>query len=142
MIEKIKKNWKTILIVLLVLFSLNKCTVSCNRQGVIDKQNVEIVKQDSLIKAQNDSIRILNVELIGKNDKEEAVNNAHNLGNDYYTYTINKLNDSIKILNNKVRDNSKEISKLNSKLKVKEGEISNLNIEINKLKVELHNSNN
>ena len=96
--NKIKKNWKTILIVLLVLFSLNKCTVSCNRQGIIDKQNIEIVKQDSLIKAQNDSIRILNVELIGKNDKEDALNNAHNLGNDYYTYTINKLNDSIKNL--------------------------------------------
>lgn len=135
MMNKIKKNWKTILIVLLVLFSLNKCTVSCNRQGVIDKQNVEIVKQDSLIKAQNDSIRILNVELIGKNDKEDALNNAHNLGNDYYTYTINKLNDSIKSLKSSNTKKDKEIKKLN-------GQISNLNIEINKLKVELHNNNN
>ena len=135
MMNKIKKNWKTILIVLLVLFSLNKCTVSCNRQGVIDKQNVEIVKQDSLIKAQNDSIRILNVELISKNDKEDALNNAHNLGNDYYTYTINKLNDSIKSLKSSNTKKDKEIKKLN-------GQISNLNIEINKLKVELHNNNN
>ncbi len=133
--NKIKKNWKSILIVLLVLFSLNKCTVSCNRQGVIDKQNIEIVKQDSLIKAQNDSIRILNVELIGKNDKEDALNNAHNLGNDYYTYTISKLNDSIKSLKSSNVKKDKEIKKLN-------GQISNLNIEINKLKVELHNNNN
>lgn len=133
--NKIKKNWKSILIVLLVLFSLNKCTVSCNRQGVIDKQNIEIVKQDSIIKAQNDSIRILNVELIGKNDKEDALNNAHNLGNDYYTYTISKLNDSIKSLKSSNAKKDKEIKKLN-------GQISNLNIEINKLKVELHNNNN
>lgn len=133
--NKIKKNWKSILIVLLVLFSLNKCTVSCNRQDVIDKQNIEIVKQDSLIKAQNDSIRILNVELIGKNDKEDALNNAHNLGNDYYTYTISKLNDSIKSLKSSNAKKDKEIKKLN-------GQISNLNIEINKLKVELHNINN
>lgn len=133
--NKIKKNWKSILIVLLVLFSLNKCTVSCNRQGVIDKQNVEIVKQDSIIKAQNDSIRILNVELIGKNDKEDALNNAHNLGNDYYTYTISKLNDSIKSLKSSNAKKDKEIKKLN-------GQISNLNVEINKLKVELHNNNN
>jgi peptidoglycan hydrolase CwlO-like protein len=133
--NKIKKNWKSILIVLLVLFSLNKCTVSCNRQGVIDKQNVEIVKQDSIIKAQNDSIRILNVELIGKNDKEDALNNAHNLGNDYYTYTISKLNDSIKSLKSSNIKKDKEIKKLN-------GQISNLNVEINKLKVELHNNNN
>lgn len=132
--NKIKKNWKSILIVLLVLFSLNKCTVSCNRQGVIDKQNIEIVKQDSLIKAQNDSIRILNVELIGKNDKEDALNNAHNLGNDYYIYTISKLNDSIKSLKSSNAKKDKEIKKLN-------GQISNLNIEINKLKVELHNNN-
>lgn len=129
--NKIKKNWKSILIVLLVLFSLNKCTVSCNRQGVIDKQNIEIIKQDSLIKAQNDSIRILNVELIGKNDKEDALNNAHNLGNDYYAYTINKLNDSIKSLKSSNIKKDKEIKKLN-------GQISNLNIEINKLKAELH----
>lgn len=135
MIEKIKKNWKTILIIILVLFSLNKCTVSCNRQGVIDKQNVEIVKQDSLIKAQNDSIRILNVELIGKNDKEDALNNAHNLGNDYYTYTISKLNDSIKSLRSSNAAKDKEIKKLN-------GQISNLNIEINKLKVENTNLKN
>ena len=132
--NKIKKNWKSILIVLLVLFSLNKCTVSCNRQGVIDKQNIEIVKQDSLIKAQNDSIRILNVELIGKNDKEDALNNAHNLGNDYYIYTISKLNDSIKSLKSSNAKKDKEIKKLN-------GQISNLNIEINRLKVELHNNN-
>lgn len=135
MMNKIKKNWKTILIVLLVLFSFNKCTVSCNRKGTINKQNIEIVKQDSLIKAQNDSIRILNVELIGKNDKEDALNNAHNLGNDYYTYTISKLNDSIKSLKSSNAKKDKEIKKLN-------GQISNLNVEINKLKVELHNNNN
>lgn len=116
MMNKIKKNWKNILIVLLVLFSFNKCTVSCNRKGTINKQNVEIVKQDSLIKAQSDSIRILNVELTGKNAKEDALNNAHNLGNDYYTYTINKLNDSIKNLKFSNSQKDKEIKKLKNEI--------------------------
>ena len=111
---KLKKNWKIILIVLLLLFSLNKCTVSCNRQGVIDKQNLELSNQDSIIKIQNDSIKILNIELTNKLDKEEAVSDAHNLGNDYYNYTINKLNDSIKILNKNLKIKNEKIKSLNN----------------------------
>lgn len=58
--EKLKKNWKTILIVLLVLFSLNKCTVSCNRGQKLTKANKELVQKDSSIKAMSDSIKTLN----------------------------------------------------------------------------------
>lgn len=58
--EKLKKNWKTILIVLLVLFSLNKCTVSCNRGQKLSKVNKELVQKDSSIKVMSDSIKTLN----------------------------------------------------------------------------------
>lgn len=58
--EKLKKNWKTIVIVLLVLFSLNKCTVSCNRGQKLTKANTELVQKDSMIKAMSDSIKTLN----------------------------------------------------------------------------------
>lgn len=47
--EKIKKYWKEILIGLLVLFGMNKCTQSCNRDNVIQKQLVTIHHQDSVI---------------------------------------------------------------------------------------------
>lgn len=50
--EKIKKHWKVILIVLLVIFGMNKCTTSCNRGSTINKQTVQI---EELIK-QNDSL--------------------------------------------------------------------------------------
>ena len=58
MMKFIKKNWKIILIVLLVIFSLNKCTVACNRSHTIDNQSTEIVKKDSIIKSKSDSLNI------------------------------------------------------------------------------------
>lgn len=138
MLNKLKKNWKTVLIALLVLFSLNKCTVSCNRQGVIDKQNVELVQKDSIIIAKQDTIKakqetIEKMMLIieGKNN----VTDAHLDNKEFFEYRINKLNDSISVLN-------KANTKLKNDLKRKNGEISNLNVKINKLEVEIHNLKN
>lgn len=37
--EWIKKHWKEVLIGLLIIFSLNKCTVACNRANAVDKLN-------------------------------------------------------------------------------------------------------
>lgn len=138
MLNKLKKNWKTVLIALLVLFSLNKCTVSCNRQGVIDKQTIELAQKDSIIVAKQDTIKakqetIEKMMLIieGKNN----VTDAHLDNKEYFEYRINKLNDSISVLN-------KANTKLKNDLKRKNGEISNLNVKINKLEVELHNLKN
>lgn len=138
MLNKLKKNWKTVLIALLVLFSLNKCTVSCNKQGVIDKQNVELIQKDSIIVAKQDTIKakqetIEKMMLIieGKNN----VTDAHLDNKEFFEYRINKLNDSISVLN-------KANTKLKNDLKRKNGEISNLNVKINKLEVEIHNLKN
>lgn len=49
MLEKIKTNWKNILLVLLVIFSLNKCTQSCNRGNKIVDLESTIQYQDSAI---------------------------------------------------------------------------------------------
>ncbi len=46
----IKKYWKEILLVLLLIFSLNKCTQSCSRSTVINTQQIEIAQKDSIIK--------------------------------------------------------------------------------------------
>lgn len=67
--NKLKKNWKEILIVLLILFGMNKCTVSCNRGSKLNKANKEIVYKDSLNKAMTDSIKSLNVTIANLMDK-------------------------------------------------------------------------
>ena len=67
--NKLKKNWKEILIVLLILFGMNKCTVSCNRGSKLNKANKEIVYKDSLNKVMTDSIKSLNVTIANLSDK-------------------------------------------------------------------------
>lgn len=47
--EKIKKYWREILIGILVLFGMNKCTQSCNRGIIIEHNIQEIHKLDSTI---------------------------------------------------------------------------------------------
>lgn len=53
------KNWKNILLIVLVLFSLNKCTQSCNRASQLDKLSVTIAQQDSIISSQEDQVTAL-----------------------------------------------------------------------------------
>ncbi len=65
--EQIKKHWKNILLVILLLFSLSKCTQSCNRAGEIDKITAEttqvINQKDSTIKVLSDSCTVLNTTI-------------------------------------------------------------------------------
>lgn len=71
--DKLKKNWKEFLIVFLILFGMNKCTVSCNKGRSLDKANVEIVTKDSTIKVLNDSIEKMNVTIANLNDKNSML---------------------------------------------------------------------
>lgn len=68
--EKIKKNWHIIVIALLLLFGMSKCTQSCNRSTEINKNITTIEQKDSLIKVLEDSIVTLNhnIDLLS-NDK-------------------------------------------------------------------------
>ena len=68
--EKIKKNWHIIVIVILLLFGMSKCTQSCNRSTEIDNNNTIIQQKDSTIKVLNDSVVSLNhkIDLLS-NDK-------------------------------------------------------------------------
>lgn len=67
--DKIKKNWKEILICILILFGINKCTVSCNRGSKLNKANQEIVYKDSVNKVMVDSIKNLNITISNLSDK-------------------------------------------------------------------------
>lgn len=65
--EKIKKNWKNIVIILVCLFGLNKCTISCYRKGEIDRLNANIEVYDSIMHANVETIDSLN-EVIDRNN--------------------------------------------------------------------------
>lgn len=59
--EFIKKHWKEILLALLIVFSLNKCTVACNRDTKINKLQTEIVQKDSIINKQKEELDVLKI---------------------------------------------------------------------------------
>lgn len=74
--KSIKKNWKTILIVILTILFLNKCTVSCNRGNENIKQAQVIKQKDSIIDIQSDSITALNNTIKLYNEKVNGLENA------------------------------------------------------------------
>lgn len=59
--EFIKKHWKEILLALLIVFSLNKCTVACNRDTKINKLQTEIIQKDSIINKQKEDLDVLKI---------------------------------------------------------------------------------
>ncbi len=74
--ESIKKNWKTILIVILILLFFNKCTVSCNRSNEIDRQTKVINQKQLIIDTQHDSIISLNNKIQLYNEKVYGLEKA------------------------------------------------------------------
>ena len=124
--EFIKKNWKIIVIVLLVLFGMNKCTVSCNRGTTINKQQIELFQKDSIIKAQNDSLNIFkvrwdenqkgqaNYQNLAKGTKQDLENEIESLNNIINAYK-NQV-DALKNQNAKlVKENNQLKGQLNGK---------------------------
>jgi len=102
--EKIKQHWKEILIGLLIIFGLNKCTVACNRDTVINNQNTEIVQKDSIIKVQTDSLNILRIRWNDAQNSQStyqgiALGNQQELINQINTLKQEKENLSSKIIN-------------------------------------------
>ena len=61
--NNITKRWNIIVIVILAIFSLNKCAQSCSRQTIINNKEITIYEKDSLLKVANDSINILNTKI-------------------------------------------------------------------------------
>lgn len=116
--EFIKKNWKMVLIALLVVFSLNKCTVACNRDTKINKQQTELVQKDSIIKVQADSLNILKIrwddaqtnknDIVGValNSKQELTNQVNQLTNENKTLS-QKINQLTSEINNLKKENKK-----------------------------------
>ena len=122
--EKVKKYWKEILIGLLVIFCLNKCTTSCSRGRTIKKQNIEIVQKDSLIKVQSDSLNILKIRWT---DAQTSQNAYQGIAMGNQQELVNQINQ-LQSENNDLQVKNNGLSIENKKLKA---EIKNLKSKIN-----------
>ena len=116
----IKKHWKEILIALLVVFSLNKCTVACNRSNTIDNQATEIVKKDSIIKSKLDSLNILKIRW---NDAQQSQSTYQGIAIGNQQSLLNKIESLNNIVNtykeqvDKLKSQNNRLTKENNKLK-------------------------
>lgn len=71
-----KKYWKEIVIVVLALFCLNRCTVGCNRSQTISSQESELTAKDSVVNIMSDSIRTLNAKIAVYEEKISGMADA------------------------------------------------------------------
>ena len=107
----IKKNWQIILIVLLLLFGMNKCTVSCNRGNTIDKQQTEIVQKDSIIKVQSDSLNILKIRWTDAQTNQSTYQGIALGTKQALIDSVNILKSEKNLLNEKLRKTEAELIK-------------------------------
>lgn len=121
----IKQHWKEILIALLVIFSLNKCSVACNRDTKINNQQTELVQKDSIIRVQADSLNILKIRW---NDSQNSQNRYEGLALGNQQQLLNEI-ESLQNINN---EQSKQI-------KSQDAEINRLKKENQQLKKQINN---
>ena len=121
--NKIKQHWKEILIGLLTLFSLNKCTQSCNRDTKINTQQIEIIQKDSIIKTQKEQLDILKIRWADAMSNQSTYQGLA-LG------TKQVLLDSINVLKN-------EKHEIQEKLRKSEIELNRIKKENIKLKEQI-----
>lgn len=66
-IEKIKKNWKTIFIILLCFLWLRGCVTQCNTNAIVREKTEHISQLDSTVNALTDTINLRDIEINQKN---------------------------------------------------------------------------
>ena len=116
LIDKIKRNWKNILLIILILFSVNKCTSSCTRGKQIDKLNYQIVQMDSVIHANGIELDKLNMRL---DDAQTSIDSYKGIATGNQRDLVDKvstLTEENKQLKKQVTSLAKENTKLNQKI--------------------------
>ena len=113
LIDKIKRNWKNILLIILILFSVSKCTSSCTRGKQIDKLNYQIVQMDSVIHANGIELDKLNMRL---DDAQTSIDSYKGIATGNQRDLVDKvstLTEENKQLKKQVTSLTKENTKLN-----------------------------
>ena len=109
-----RKNWKNILIGVLTLFSLGKCTQSCNRSLKIYELSSTVSTQDSMIKSMSRQIELLEIDTATYKGKLHMY--------DGFTKTMS-LN--IKMQNNIAERNARLQAEQNAKINKLEEQVKN-----------------
>jgi len=115
-IDKVKRNWKNIVLILLLLFSLSKCTSSCNKQREINKMEYQIVQMDSVITANGIELDKLNMRL---DDAQISIDSYKGIATGNQKELVDKvseLTNENKNLQNKVNSLTKENNKLKKEI--------------------------
>ena len=116
LIDKIKRNWKNILLIILILFSVSKCTSSCTRGKQIDKLNYQIIQMDSVIHANGIELDKLNMRL---DDAQTSIDSYKGIATGNQRDLVDKvstLTEENKQLKKQVTSLTKENTKLNQKI--------------------------
>ena len=116
LIDKIKRNWKNILLIILILFSVSKCTSSCTRGKQIDKLNYQIVQMDSVIHTNGIELDKLNMRL---DDAQTSIDSYKGIATGNQRDLVDKvstLTEENKQLKKQVTSLTKENTKLNQKI--------------------------
>lgn len=107
----LKYNWKNILLVILIIFSLTKCTQSCNRGISLSNKDNEIRKKDSIINIREHFIDSLVIE---NNHKEEIISQLEKSNENLVNFTDNQrkimtdTNVKIGLISNELKNINKE----------------------------------
>lgn len=115
-LDKLKKNWKNILLILLVLFSMSKCTSSCSRGREIDRLNIRIEQLDSTCIANGIELDKLNTRL---GDAQTSIDSYKGIATGNQKELVDKvtrLTEENRNLTNKVNSLNKENKKLKEKI--------------------------
>ncbi len=127
-IDKVKRNWKNIALILLLLFSLSKCTSSCNKQREINKMEYQIVQMDSVITVNGIELDKLNMRL---DDAKTSIDSYKGIATGNQKELVDKVSEL-------TQENKNLQGKVNSLTK----ENANLKKEIDELKNEISATDN
>ena len=103
--EKIKQHWKVILLCLLTVLWMNRCSVACSRESKIEKLEDQVEQRDSLLFERDSIIREMTFEL----DMKNALLDSEKSHNSNFTSIAS---DNQAVLMRKVRNLTQENTKL------------------------------
>lgn len=122
-IDKLKRNWKNILLILLIIFSFSKCTSSCSRGRQIDRLNYQIEQRDSIITANGIELDKLSIRL---NDAQTNIESYKGIATTNQQELVDKVSE--------LTDENTKLTKENTRLS---NENSNLKTKVKQLEKEL-----
>ena len=103
--EEIKQHWKVILLCLLTVLWMNRCSVACSRESKIEKLEDQVEQRDSLLFERDSIIREMTFEL----DMKNALLDSEKSHNSNFTSIAS---DNQVVLMRKVRNLTQENTKL------------------------------